>query len=178
MSLEPVYRSCDTIARREQYNEVMQRIVTAIEGESDWVSVLATAVCELQHAFTYFHWTGFYRVTEPCTLKVGPYQGGHGCTTILFKQGICGAAARERITQLVPDVPARPDHIACSSSTNSEIVVPVLNHTGRLLAVLDIDSDLLSAFDQEDRVQLELLCDVLGAHPAAPAAQWSHKRCE
>lgn len=178
MTLEPVYRSTDTATRRSQYTEVTNRIVAAIEGESDWIAVLATAVCELHHAFTYFHWTGFYRVTEPCLLKVGPYQGGHGCTTIQFKQGICGAAARERKTQLVPDVHARPEHIACSSTTNSEIVVPLLNPRGGLLAVLDIDSDLFGAFDEEDRIHLELLCDILGAHPAAPDAQWSHRRCD
>ncbi|HSF91044.1 MAG TPA: GAF domain-containing protein, partial [Paracoccaceae bacterium] len=93
---------------------------------------------------------GFYRVTAPELLKIGPYQGGHGCLTIPFSKGVCGAAARTRTTQLVPDVDAFPGHIACAATTRSEIVLPVLDASGDLLGVLDIDSNQPDAFDDED----------------------------
>ena len=124
---------------------------------------MATVACELHHAFPHFHWTGFYRAVAPNLLKIGPYQGGHGCLRIPFDQGICGAAARTRQTQLVPDIHQRPDHIACSSTTLSEIVVPIVTPSGQLLAVLDIDSDQLAAFDQTDRRNLEKLGACIGA---------------
>jgi L-methionine (R)-S-oxide reductase len=102
-------------------------------------------------------------VTEPGLLKIGPYQGGHGCLVIPFERGVCGAAARERRTQLVPDVEAFPGHIACSSTTRSEIVVPVLDADARLIAVLDIDSDRPAAFDARDAAALEaLMAEVFG----------------
>jgi GAF domain-containing protein len=96
-------------------------------------------------------------VTGPETLKIGPYQGGHGCLTIPFSRGVCGAAARERRTQVVPDVDAFPGHIACAASTRSEIVVPVLDADGALIAVLDVDSDTPAAFDEGDAAALEAL---------------------
>ena len=87
---------------------------------------------------------------EPNVLKIGPYQGGHGCLVIPFSKGICGAAARTGETQDVPDVNARPEHIACSSSTLSEVVVPIKNSSGDVVAVLDLDSDLPAAFSKDD----------------------------
>ena len=123
---------------------------------------MATVACELHHAFAYYHWTGFYRVTAPELLTVGPYQGGHGCLRIEFSRGVCGAAARTRQTQLVADVHALPGHIACSSSTLSEVVVPVLSTQGHTLAVFDVDSDHPSAFRQVDADALESLCAWLG----------------
>jgi len=102
------------------------------------------------HSDARFDWTGFYRVTEPDLMKIGPYQGGHGCLVIPFHRGVCGAAARSLQIQLVADVEAFEDHIACASSTRSELVIPVQNQAGRLLGVLDIDSDLPAAFTQED----------------------------
>ena len=95
-------------------------------------------------------------------LVVGPYQGGHGCLRISFDRGVCGAAARTKATQLVPDVEAFPGHIACSSSTRSEIVVPVVTPDGYVLAVLDVDSDLPAAFTAIDQAPLEALCEDLG----------------
>lgn len=133
-----------------------------LEGEDDWVAAMATVSCELHHAFSHYHWTGFYRVTAPRLLVVGPYQGGHGCLRISFGKGVCGAAAESRQTQLVADVHAFPGHIACSSSTISEIVVPVLDNTGVVLAVLDVDSDHPDAFTAVDQAHLEDLCKMLG----------------
>ena len=149
-------------AKRAAYTQVRASIESLIEGESDWVAAMATVVCELHHAFEAYDWTGFYRVVAPSTLKVGPYQGGHGCLVIDFARGVCGAAARTRQTQFVPDVHAFADHIACSSSTLSEIVVPVLTPDQRLLAVLDVDSDAPAAFDEVDQEELEALCAELG----------------
>jgi len=123
-------------------------------GETDTVALMATVACELHHAHPFADWTGFYRVTAPETLKIGPYQGGHGCLVIPFSRGVCGAAARTGQVQNVPDVDAFPGHIACSSSTKSELVLPVRNGQGRLLGVLDLDSDTPAAFTAEDEAAL------------------------
>ncbi|HHC29399.1 MAG TPA: GAF domain-containing protein [Rhodobacterales bacterium] len=111
---------------------------------------MATLACELHHSDARFDWTGFYRVTAPGLLKIGPYQGGHGCLTIPFERGVCGAAARSGEVQLVDDVEAFPGHIACASSTRSELVLPVRNSAGELLGVLDIDSNQPAAFTRAD----------------------------
>jgi len=108
----------------------------------------------VHHADDRFDWTGFYRVTAPELLKIGPYQGGHGCLVIPFARGVCGAAARTGETQLVADVDAFPGHIACASSTRSELVLPVWNGAGELLGVFDIDSNQPAAFDQTDADEL------------------------
>ncbi|ETD87052.1 GAF domain-containing protein [Rhodobacter capsulatus] len=144
---------------------VLARTLAALtEGETDEVALMATLACEIHHADDRFDWTGFYRVTEPGVLKIGPYQGGHGCLVIPFTRGVCGAAAREGRTQLVPDVEAFPGHIACSSSTRSELVIPVFGAGGRLIGVLDIDSDQPDAFTEADAAALEaILADVFGA---------------
>jgi len=148
--------------RRAQYEEVLLRIRGLLYEEDDWIAAMATVACELHHAFAWYHWTGFYRAVSPELLVVGPYQGGHGCLRIPFAKGVCGAAARTRQTQLVPDVEAFPGHIACSSTTRSEIVVPVVAGD-RLLAVLDVDSDLPAAFDEIDQQGLERVAAELGA---------------
>ncbi|MGA0332171.1 MAG: GAF domain-containing protein [Candidatus Poseidoniaceae archaeon] len=145
-----------------EHDEVYQRITSILDGEDDWVTAMATVTCELHNAFDHYHWTGFYRTTSPGMLKIGPYQGGHGCLVIPFDKGICGAAARTGKTQDVPDVHARPEHIACSSSTNSEIVVPVKNANGEVVAVLDIDSDDYAAFSPQDIELTERVCEWLG----------------
>jgi L-methionine (R)-S-oxide reductase len=119
-------------------------------GETDTVALMATVVCEIHHAHSYADWTGFYRVVAPELLKIGPYQGGHGCLVIPFARGVCGAAARTGQVQNVPDVEAFPGHIACSSSTRSELVLPVWNGKGILLGVLDLDSDTPAAFTKAD----------------------------
>jgi GAF domain-containing protein len=132
----------------------MQDITNAIRalthGETDTVALMATVACEIHHAHPFADWTGFYRVTAPNFLKIGPYQGGHGCLVIPFSRGVCGACARTGQVQNVPDVDAFPDHIACASSTRSELVLPVRNGEGTLLGVLDIDSNTPAAFTQAD----------------------------
>ena len=110
-----------TTDRAARYEDVLERIDALLGDDADWISAMATVACELHHAFDYYHWTGFYRAVGPTLLAVGPYQGGHGCLHIDFDRGVCGAAARTRQTQLVPDVEAFPGHIACSSSTRSEL---------------------------------------------------------
>lgn len=152
------------LPRRADYADLSKTIAALTEGEDDIVALMATLACEIHHADDRFDWTGFYRAVAPGLLKIGPYQGGHGCLTIPFDRGVCGAAARTRQTQLVDDVEAFPGHIACSSSTRSEIVLPVIDAQGALLGVLDIDSDQPGAFTRTDSDGLsEILKDVFGA---------------
>lgn len=132
------------------YEGLAARIAALTEGERDQVALMATVACEVHHSDDRFHWTGFYRVTEPEVLKIGPYQGGHGCLVIPFSRGVCGACARTGEVQLVANVETFPGHIACSSSTRSELVLPVFDGTGALIGVFDIDSDFPDAFTQED----------------------------
>ena len=139
------------------YKDLAQRIDALTEGETDAVALMATIACEVHHCDDRFDWTGFYRVTEPNLLKIGPYQGGHGCLVIPFDRGVCGAAARSGEVQLVEDVDAFPGHIACASSTRSELVIPVQNASGALIAVFDIDSDQPAAFTQEDARALDAI---------------------
>ncbi|MBD9528088.1 GAF domain-containing protein [Paracoccus sp. PAR01] len=147
------------------YAELAQTIASLTHGETDEVALMATLACEIHHSDARFDWTGFYRVTEPELLKIGPYQGGHGCLVIPFSRGVCGAAARTRQTQLVPDVDAFPGHIACASSTRSELVLPVFAANDRLIGVLDIDSNQPDAFTQEDADRLQEILDAtFGRH--------------
>ncbi len=132
------------------YDTLAKTIASLTEGETDQISLMATIACEVHHADDRFDWTGFYRVTEPGLLKIGPYQGGHGCLVIPFERGVCGAAARTGEVQLVPDVDAFPGHIACASSTRSELVLPVRDASGAVIAVFDIDSDQPDAFSKQD----------------------------
>ncbi|WP_298680076.1 GAF domain-containing protein [uncultured Lentibacter sp.] len=140
---------------RVDYTTLAKTIRSLTEGETDEIALMATLACEIHHSDERFDWTGFYRVTEPELLKIGPYQGGHGCLTIPFSRGVCGAAARTRAVQLVADVDSFPGHIACASSTRSELVLPVFNAAGEVIAVLDIDSDQPAAFTQADADALE-----------------------
>ncbi|MGL5010229.1 MAG: GAF domain-containing protein, partial [Paracoccaceae bacterium] len=132
------------------YADLRAAILSLTHGETDAVALMATVVCELHHAHPFADWTGFYRVVGPELLKIGPYQGGHGCLVIPFSRGVCGAAARTGRVQNVPDVDAFPGHIACASSTRSELVLPVWNGAGVLLGVLDLDSDTPAAFTAAD----------------------------
>lgn len=132
------------------YPSLAKTVAALTEGETDRIALMATIACEVHHADDRFDWTGFYRVVSPGLLKIGPYQGGHGCLTIPFARGVCGAAARSGEVQIVPDVDAFPGHIACASSTRSELVLPVRNGAGELIAVFDIDSDRPDAFTAED----------------------------
>lgn len=161
--------------RVAQYGEVRARIGLLLDGEPDWVAAMATVVCELHAAFDHYDWTGFYRNVED-ELVIGPYQGGHGCLRIAFGRGVCGTAAATGETQRVPDVEEYPGHIACSSSTRSEIVVPVLRPDGSVLAVLDVDSDRPDAFDDVDRENLEALARELGETYGAPGPDGSGRR--
>ncbi|MDE4191972.1 GAF domain-containing protein [Phaeobacter gallaeciensis] len=136
------------------YTTLAKTIAALTEGETDEVALMATVACEVHHSDDRFDWTGFYRVVAPELLKIGPYQGGHGCLQIPFSRGVCGAAARSGEVQLVPDVEAFPGHIACASSTRSELVLPVWNKAGEVIGVFDIDSDQPDAFTQEDADQL------------------------
>lgn len=139
------------------YTTLAKTVAALVAGEDDVVSLMATVACEVHHADDRFDWTGFYRVAAPEVLKIGPYQGGHGCLVIPFSRGVCGAAARLQEAQLVNDVEAFEGHIACASSTRSELVLPVWNKAGNLIAVFDIDSDQPDAFLQEDATQLAVI---------------------
>ena len=145
------------------YDALGKTIAALTAGEDDAVALMATVACEVHHADGRFDWTGFYRVVAPQLLKIGPYQGGHGCLVIPFSRGVCGAAARTGDVQLVPDVDAFPGHIACASSTRSEIVLPVWNGAGELLGVFDIDSNQPDAFDDTDAAGLAaILAETFG----------------
>ena len=148
----------DESTKLDRYREVRAALSELLRDEDDFIAAQATVACELHHAFDYFDWTGFYRARGSDLLVIGPYQGTHGCLRIPFSRGVCGAAARTRQTQLVPDVTEFEGHIACSSRTQSEIVVPVIGASGAVLAVLDVDSNTLAAFTEADRVQLEAIC--------------------
>ena len=134
------------------HDEVFVRIQSLLEDEDDWVSAMSTVVCELHNSFDHFHWTGFYRAVEPNLLKIGPYQGGHGCLAIPFDKGICGAAARTGETQDVPDVHARPEHIACSSTTLSEVVVPIKSSSGVIVIVSSSDSTIFISYENIESI--------------------------
>ncbi len=139
------------------YRALAKTIASLTKGETDAVSLMATVACEVHHSDARFDWTGFYRVVSPGLLKVGPYQGGHGCLTIPFGRGVCGTVAQNQRTELVADVNAFPGHIACASSTQSELVMPVFDATGTLIAVFDIDSNQPDAFTEKDASEMQAI---------------------
>lgn len=146
------------------YATLAKTIAALTEGETDEVALMATVTCEVHHSDDRFDWTGFYRVTGPELLKIGPYQGGHGCLKIPFSRGVCGAAARTGEVQLVADVEVFSGHIACASSTRSELVLPVYNSKAVLIGVFDIDSNHPNAFSQCDADALAaILSDVFAS---------------
>ncbi len=146
------------------YASLKSAILSLVDGEDDHVSLMATVACEVHHSDTRFDWTGFYRVVAPELMKIGPYQGGHGCLVIPFSRGVCGAAARTKQTQLVADVDQFEVHIACASSTRSELVLPVFDNSGNVIAVFDIDSDQPDAFTHEDATALEDILKAVFSH--------------
>ncbi|MEO8530179.1 MAG: GAF domain-containing protein [Deltaproteobacteria bacterium] len=148
------------------YIELKTVIGAITAGETDQIALMASVASEIHHADDRFDWTGFYRVVGPELLKIGPYQGGHGCLVIPFSRGVCGAAARTGQVQLVPDVDAFPGHIACVSSTRSEIVLPVRDANGTLIGVFDIDSNQPDAFTQADSDALQDILDMVFARQA------------
>jgi GAF domain-containing protein len=142
-----------------RYVRLADEIDAVLEGEDDRVARMATMAAMLSSEFEAFFWTGFYCV-DPRNgreLVVGPYQGSLGCLRIAFGRGVCGAAAERRETLIIPDVDAFPDHIACDSRSRSEIVVPVIDARGELIAVLDVDSTDLATFDEDDAAGLEAI---------------------
>ena len=145
-------------SKEEIYKSVLERVETLVEGEVDLISVMSTIACEIFNTFDYINWAGFYRMVNETTLKVGPYQGSHGCLEIDIERGVCGKCVREASVQLENDVSKLPFHIACSSETKAEIVLPVLDSTGEVRAVLDIDSVVRGAFDNIDEKYLSKIC--------------------
>jgi GAF domain-containing protein len=147
--------------RADRYRELAAEIASVVAGETSRTARLATTASLLVAAFgDRFFWCGFYEVDplKPAELVVGPYQGTLGCLRIPFGKGVCGACATERETIIVPDVHAFPGHIACDSRSNSEIVAPVFDQAGALIAVLDVDSTAFDAFDEVDARGLEAVC--------------------
>ena len=143
--------------KADAYDELAMHVDSVLEGIDDEIAAMATMSALLHHGFGHL-WTGFYRVVEPDRLlRVGPYQGTLGCLEIAFGKGVCGTAAAERRTVVVEDVNAFPGHIACDARSRSEIVVPVTDRSGSLIAVFDVDSERPATFDDDDRRGLERL---------------------
>jgi len=147
----------NAIERHQSYQETARELAAVLDGISDPICAMATCSAVLRAKVTQASWIGFYRVVARELLRVGPYQGPLGCLEIPFGQGVCGTAARLRQSQLVPDVNAFPGHIACDAAARSELVVPVFDSAGELVAVLDLDSHEPSAFDEIDREEIESL---------------------
>ncbi|UTW54585.1 GAF domain-containing protein [Kordiimonas sp. SCSIO 12610] len=146
------------MTKTEIYQTTESQILAVLEGEDNVTAQMATISCLLAQAFPEtFFWTGFYVVSpeNDQELVVGPYQGTLGCLRIPFGRGVCGTAAAEGATQIVKDVHAIENHIACDSRTNSEIVVPVFDGKQKMIAVLDVDSEHLNSFDTDDQIWLE-----------------------
>jgi GAF domain-containing protein len=143
--------------KAEAYAELQGQLEAVLDGVTDSVTAMATVSALVHHAFGHL-WTGFYRVVIPGRLlRVGPYQGTLGCLDIAFGSGVCGTAAAERRTVIVPDVANFPGHITCDARARSEIVVPVKGPDGEMIAVFDVDSDKPGAFDAADAAGLERL---------------------
>jgi L-methionine (R)-S-oxide reductase len=159
--------------KRELYREAARELAAVLSGVDDPITAMATCAAVLHKKISYSSWTGFYRVVAPRLLRIGPYQGGVGCLDIPFDRGVCGAAAREMRTQVVPDVHAFPGHIACDEAARSEIVIPICDHAGQLIAVLDVDSYQPAAFDEIDRAGLERIADVLRPCLRENTTAWS-----
>ena len=145
--------------KEEQYKMLVDQIRSLIAGETDQVAVMSNVAAAI-HQEMKFWWTGFYRVVGN-ELVLGPFQGPVACMHIPFGRGVCGTAWQREQTIVVPDVEQFPGHIACSSASRSEIVVPVFDKEGRVTAVLDIDSERLASFDETDQRYLEEICRML-----------------
>ena len=138
--------------KEEKYEVLYRQVVSLMDGETDVIANMANVSAMIQETF-HFWWTGFYRVVDG-VLVLGPFQGPLACTRIKYVRGVCGTAWKENKTQLVPDVEQFPGHIACSSASKREIVVP-LRRDGEVTGVLDIDSEYLATFDETDQKWLE-----------------------
>jgi L-methionine (R)-S-oxide reductase len=144
-------------AKAERYAALADEVAAVLEGEPNLTARLATVASMLALAFDHYFWAGFYMVDrdQPDELVIGPYQGTLGCVRIAFGRGVCGTAAAQRRTVIVPDVEAFPGHIACDSRARSEIVVPVFGPDGALIGVFDVDATELAAFDETDAAGIE-----------------------
>lgn len=140
--------------KQERYPQALSAIIAMLDGETDEIAKMASVSSILAEKFEQFFWTGFYRMIDG-VLVVGPYQGTPGCLRITPDRGVCGAAVSQRKTMIVDDVNEFPGHIACDARSRSEIVVPVLNAAGEWLAVLDVDSEQVAAFDEVDQEWLQ-----------------------
>ena len=149
------------MTKEEKYKELVEDIRAIIDGESDIIAIMSNIAADI-HQTMGFWWTGFYRVIGD-ELVLGPFQGPIACMHIAFGRGVCGTAWKRAETVIVPDVEQFPGHIACSSQSRSEIVVPVFSHEDnkKVIAVLDIDSEHLATFDETDRVYLEQIVSLL-----------------
>ena len=149
------------MTKEEKYKELVEDIRSLIDGETDIIAIMSNVAAEI-HQTMGFWWTGFYRVIDN-ELLLGPFQGPVACIHIAYGRGVCGTAWKKAETIIVPDVEQFPGHIACSSQSRSEIVVPVFSHEDnkKVIAVLDIDSEHLSTFDETDRKYLEEICGLL-----------------
>lgn len=157
--MEPTFQLSPTLTKAQRYEQFLPQWQAFIDGETDIISILANTSAALKEAFNFF-WVGFYIVKDG-ELHVGPFQGSAACYRIKKGKGVCGAAWEKRETQVVPDVEQFPGHIACSSASRSEIVVPIIINE-EVYGVLDIDSDELAAFDETDRHYLERMMAILG----------------
>lgn len=144
--------------KEQKYQTLLQQVITLAEDESDTIALMANISSMIHHTFGFF-WTGFYRVSGD-ELVLGPFQGPLACTRIKFGRGVCGTAWKRAETVIVADVEKFPGHIACSSASRSEIVVPVFEDS-RVTAVLDIDSDKTDTFDETDKEWLEKICGMI-----------------
>ena len=144
----------DSVEKKTRYAVAKKRLTAMWEGEPDLIARMAAAACILHEAMPHAFWTGFYRVVGS-QLVIGPYQGTPGCSRIAWGRGVCGAAWSTRETQVVENVHNFPGHIACDASAESEIVVPIHDGRGTVIAVFDVDSSELAAFNQVDRDALE-----------------------
>ncbi len=149
-------------SKQKQYQQALTSITALLDGESDKIAMMASVCAILSEKFDTFFWTGFYRMIEG-TLVVGPYQGTPGCLRITPDRGVCGVAVSQRKTMIVDDVAKFPGHIACDARSRSEIVVPVMNAAGEWIAVLDVDSEQVAAFDEVDEEWLEKIVEAVFA---------------
>lgn len=168
--MEPVIPDLRAVPKAQAYAQLREMQEAALQGVDDTIAAMATTSALLHHAFGHL-WTGFYRVVEPGRLlRVGPYQGTLGCLEITFGRGVCGTAALERTTQIVHDVLEIPNHITCDARSRSEIVVPVFDAEGQLIAVFDIDAETPGAFDGYDRDGLEAMMAWFARAPYVPTS--------
>jgi GAF domain-containing protein len=155
-----------SLPKPERYDELRRRVAALLEGEDDWLAALANVAAAVYEWLPDLNWAGFY-LRKDGELVLGPFQGRPACVRIAIGSGVCGTAVAEGATQVVADVHAFPGHIACDPRSRSEIVVPIRDGTGTVVAVLDLDSDRTGTFDQEDRAGLEALIAEV-----APRVDW------